>query len=154
MTDDPGVKAMLQFNLARDTVHQKQWLKAIEELEADGLETPIVPNAFFDEEDQVHNRTIWGLSDGTDGPSGGWSEGDDALEYLLDPEPLGGPGTAPSPDPELFSTYSTVQDVKGTVKAKAQAVKKSTTKKTTAKTTATKKTTAKKSAGKKTAKKR
>jgi Mn-containing catalase len=154
MTDDPGVKAMLQFNLARDTVHQKQWLKAIEELEADGLETPIVPNAFFDEEDQVHNHTIWGLSDGTDGPTGGWSDGDDPLEYLLDPEPLGGPGTAPAPDPALFSTYSTVQDVKGTVKAKAQATKKNVTArvatKTSAKKSGTKKTATKKTAGKKT----
>ncbi len=91
MTDDPGVKAMLQFNLARDTVHQKQWLKAIEELEADGLEGPIVPNALFDEEDQNHNHTIWRLSDGTDGKNGGWTKGEDPLEYLIDPEPLGGP---------------------------------------------------------------
>jgi Mn-containing catalase len=151
MTDDPGVKAMLQFNLARDTVHQKQWLRAIEELEADGLESPIVPNAFFDEEDQVHNRTIWGLSDGVDGPSGGWSDGDDPLEYLLDPEPLGGPGTAPAPDPALFGTYSTVQDIKGTVKAKAQAAKKSVAKKTTKKATA-KKAGTKKTATKKTTK--
>jgi hypothetical protein len=76
-------------------VSSKQWLKAIEELEADGLESPIVPNAFFDEEDQVHNHRIWGLSDG---PKGGWSKGDDPLEYLTDPEPLGGPGSAPAPD--------------------------------------------------------
>jgi Mn-containing catalase len=72
MTDDPGVKAMLQFNLARDTVHQKQWLAAIEELEADGLETPIAPSALFDVEDQTHNNTIWHLSDGPDGATGGW----------------------------------------------------------------------------------
>lgn len=37
MTDDPGVKAMLKFNLARDTHHQNLWLAAIEELQADGL---------------------------------------------------------------------------------------------------------------------
>jgi Manganese containing catalase len=28
MTDDPGVKEMLAFNLARDTYHQQQWLLA------------------------------------------------------------------------------------------------------------------------------
>ena len=33
MTDDPGVKAMLKFNLARDTHHQNLWLAAIEALE-------------------------------------------------------------------------------------------------------------------------
>ncbi|WP_328988946.1 manganese catalase family protein [Kribbella sp. NBC_01245] len=127
MTDDPGVRAMLQFNLARDTVHQKQWLKAIEELESDGLETPIVPDALFDEENQDHNHTIWGLSDGTDGPKGGWSKGKDGLEYLEDPQPLGGPGTAPRPDPALYGTYSATQDAVGTVKGKAQAKAKKAT---------------------------
>lgn len=37
MTDDPGVRAMLRFNLARDTWHQQQWLLGIEQLQADGL---------------------------------------------------------------------------------------------------------------------
>jgi Mn-containing catalase len=127
MTDDPGVRSMLQFNLARDTVHQKQWLKAIEELEADGLEGTIVPDALLDEEDQEHNHTIWRLSDGTDGKNGGWTKGDDALQYLTDPTPLGGPPSAPAPDPALFGTYSAMQDAKGTVKTKAQAAVKSAT---------------------------
>ncbi len=99
MTDDAGVKAMLQFNLARDTVHQKQSLAAIEELRADGLESDIAPTALFDEENQDHNNTIWRLSDGTDGAKGGWSFGDEGIDYLQDPQPLGGPGTAPKPDP-------------------------------------------------------
>ncbi|MFG1815502.1 manganese catalase family protein [Kribbella sp. NPDC049174] len=129
MTDDPGVRAMLQFNLARDTVHQKQWLKAIEELESDGLEVSIVPKAFFDEEDQEHNHTIWRLSDGTDGATGGWTEGDDPLAYLTDPEPLGGPASAPAPDPALFGTYAPLQDLKGTVKSQARSTAQKVTKK-------------------------
>src|SRR3712207_4077186 len=32
MTDDPGMKDMLQFLIARDTMHQQQWLAVIEEL--------------------------------------------------------------------------------------------------------------------------
>jgi Mn-containing catalase len=127
MTDDPGVRSMLQFNLARDTVHQKQWLKAIEELETDGLEGTVVPDALLDEENQDHNHTIWRLSDGTDGKNGGWTKGDDALQYLTDPTPLGGPSSAPAPDPALFGTYSAMQDAKGTVKTKAQAAVKSVT---------------------------
>jgi Mn-containing catalase len=123
MTDDPGVKAMLQFNLARDTVHQKQWLAAIEELEADGLEDPIVPSALFEEEDQEHNHTIWHLSDGPDGNKGGWSTNGGVLDYLMDPKPLGGPGTAPKPDPKLYSTYSAPQDAVGTAKGKAKQAK-------------------------------
>ncbi|WP_410665323.1 manganese catalase family protein [Amycolatopsis sp. lyj-84] len=123
MTDDPGVKAMLQFNLARDTVHQKQWLAAIEELEADGLEGAIVPDALFDEENQEHNNTVWRLSDGMDGANGDWSFRGEEIEYLTDPAPLGGPGTAPKPDPALYGTYSPVQDAVGTVKGKAKSVK-------------------------------
>lgn len=37
MTHDAGVRDMLSFLLARDTMHQNQWLAAIDELEADGL---------------------------------------------------------------------------------------------------------------------
>ncbi|MFI6026578.1 manganese catalase family protein [Amycolatopsis magusensis] len=125
MTDDPGVKEMLRFNLARDTVHQKQWLAAIEELEADGLEeTPIAPNALLEEEDQVHNNTIWHLSDGPDGASGGWSKGKNSIEYLMDPEPLGGPGTAPKPDPALYGTYAVVGNEAGATKAKTKQARK------------------------------
>lgn len=32
MTDDPGMKDMLSFLIARDTMHQQQWLAVIEEL--------------------------------------------------------------------------------------------------------------------------
>ncbi|RZQ60094.1 manganese catalase family protein [Amycolatopsis suaedae] len=127
MTDDPGVKEMLRFNLARDTVHQKQWLAAIEELISDGLEQPIVPDALFDEEDQTHNHTIWHLSDGTDGDKGGWVGDGTDLEYLHDPEPLGGPATAPRPNPALYATYSPTMDAVGTVKGKAKKLKKKAT---------------------------
>jgi Mn-containing catalase len=123
MTDDPGVKEMLKFNLARDTVHQKQWLAAIEQLERDGVEGPIVPTALFDEEDQTHNKTIWGLSDGSDAAKGLWCDGEAGLEYLDDPEPLGGPATAPKPDPALYGTYAPIEDLTGAAKEKAKEVK-------------------------------
>ncbi|WP_067963286.1 manganese catalase family protein [Nocardiopsis trehalosi] len=111
MTDDPGVKAMLQFNLARDTVHQNQWLAAIEQLQEDGLEGPIVPTALFDEEDQTHSNTLWGLSDGPAGADGKWGhgpapDGRHEFHYLDNPEPLGGPGSAPPPDPALYGTFA------------------------------------------------
>jgi Mn-containing catalase len=32
MTDDPGMKDMLNFLIARDTMHQQQWLAVLEEL--------------------------------------------------------------------------------------------------------------------------
>src|SRR6201995_2343108 len=122
MTDDPGVKNMLKFNLARDTLHQNIWLKAIEELQADGLETTVAPDALFDEEYAEHATSVWHLSDGTEGATGGWAKGpqpDGTHEfgYLLDPQPLRGPGpvpaphplggqaSVPAPDPKLFATY-------------------------------------------------
>ena len=42
-TDDPGMKKMLAFNIARDTMHQQQWLAVLEELGPSHLP---VPNSF------------------------------------------------------------------------------------------------------------
>jgi Mn-containing catalase len=42
-TDDPGMKDMLSFMIARDTMHQQQWLAVIEELGPSHLP---VPNSF------------------------------------------------------------------------------------------------------------
>src|ERR687883_52647 len=46
MTDDPGVRDMLAFLIARDTMHQNQWLAAIADLEAAGRESTPVPSSF------------------------------------------------------------------------------------------------------------
>jgi Mn-containing catalase len=110
MTDDPGVKSMLKFNLARDTLHQNLWLKAIEELRSDGLETTVAPNALFDEEYAEHAAATWHLSDGEHGQEGGWAsgrqpDGRHEFGYVASPEPLGGVASAPPPDPELYATY-------------------------------------------------
>ncbi|MGM1062416.1 manganese catalase family protein [Saccharothrix sp. Mg75] len=109
MTDDPGVRDMLKFNLARDTAHQNMWLAAIEELQEDGLEGPISPSALFDEEHQEHAGTIWHNSDGVHGPEGRWAsgpapDGSHEFSYLMDPEPLGDKASAPPPDPMLYAT--------------------------------------------------
>ena len=42
-TDDPGMKEMLAFNIARDTMHQQQWLAVLEELGPSALP---IPNSF------------------------------------------------------------------------------------------------------------
>ncbi len=42
-TDDPGMKKMLAFNIARDTMHQQQWLAVLEELGPSHLP---IPNSF------------------------------------------------------------------------------------------------------------
>jgi hypothetical protein len=110
MTDDNGVRDMLKFNLARDTVHQNLWLKAIEELQADGLETTVAPNALFDEEYAEHATSVWHLSDGAHSQDSGWAsgpqpDGQHEFGYLADPKPLGDVASVPAPDPLLYATY-------------------------------------------------
>lgn len=110
MTDDPGVKAMLKFNLARDTHHQNLWLAAIEELQADDLEGAIAPDALFDEEASEHATDIWHLSDGEFSATGAWAnrlapDGKREMGFFAGPQPLGGKVSAPAPDPKLYATY-------------------------------------------------
>ncbi|SDD83794.1 manganese catalase family protein [Streptomyces prasinopilosus] len=110
MTDDPGVKDMLKFNLARDTVHQNQWLAAIEQLREDGLENVVVPGGFEDVEYREHAQTIWHLSDGAETELGLWAsgptpDGDHEFSVLQSPEPLGDLSVPPPPDPKLYATY-------------------------------------------------
>jgi Mn-containing catalase len=55
MTGDPGMKDMLSFLIARDTMHQQQWLAVIEELGGYEEQLPI-PNSFPQaEENQKFN---------------------------------------------------------------------------------------------------
>ncbi|MER7016135.1 manganese catalase family protein [Saccharopolyspora sp. NPDC000359] len=109
MTDDPGVKDMLKFNLARDTMHQNQWLAAIEQLKEDGMEDTIAPNALLDEEYREHASTLWHLSDGETSQEGRWArgttpDGQHEFSFLERPEPLGGPASAPTPPEHLYAT--------------------------------------------------
>lgn len=109
MTDDPGVKEMLRFNLARDTMHQLQWLAGIEQLKEDGYEDDVAPNALLDEENQDHAATLWHLSDGTASQDGRWAsgtapDGRHQFRFLDQPNPLGGQASAPPPDPLLYAT--------------------------------------------------
>jgi Mn-containing catalase len=108
MTEDPGVRDMLRFNLARDTCHQNQWLAAIEKLKSEGLEDLPVPVKFgLDEEYREHSYEIWGLSDGLDGPGALPATAPDGraeFQYLRDPQPLGGHPEVPAADPLLYAT--------------------------------------------------
>jgi Mn-containing catalase len=76
MTDDAGVRDMLSFLIARDTMHQNQWLAAIEELQTDGLEfTPVPSNFPQDLEKQEVAYTFVTASDGAASTNGSWSQG-------------------------------------------------------------------------------
>lgn len=110
MTDDNGVRDMLRFNLARDTMHQQQWLAAIEQLRADGLEDFPVPSAMPQAEEYTEHRyEVWGLSDGPAAAQGRWAsgpslDGNGTFTYLDDPAPLGERPDVPAADPLLYAT--------------------------------------------------
>ncbi|WP_145107374.1 manganese catalase family protein [Cereibacter sediminicola] len=76
MTNDPGMKEMLAFLIARDTMHQNQWLAALEELGGNENVYPI-PNSFpQSEENQDFSYAFLGFQrDGSEPVQGRWSEG-------------------------------------------------------------------------------
>lgn len=95
LTEDAGVRDMLSFLIARDAMHQNQWLAAIEELEKDGIGGTPVPTSFpEDRQMQEVANQFWNCSEGTESRKGGWAEGPTPdgkanFEYLADPTPLG-----------------------------------------------------------------
>ncbi|MBM0278301.1 manganese catalase [Micromonospora tarensis] len=111
MTDDPGVKNMLRFNLARDTYHQQQWLLGIEQLIADGYVDHGIENSNFDEENQDHNHTFWSFGADSQAGEGRWAQGPSLiggpdLTYLPQPVALtDDTALPPPPDPKLYATY-------------------------------------------------
>lgn len=106
MTDDAGMKDMLRFLIARDTMHQNQWLAAWEEM--GGRENHPIPNNFPQEEELAEYAYAF-LSTGTSEapkPTGSWTEGksyDGRGKFVTRPlEPIGGvpdlgPATADAP---------------------------------------------------------
>ena len=112
LTDDPGVRDMLSFMIARDTMHQNQWLAAIAELEVDGLEATPVPSNFPQElEKQEVAYQFWNCSEGGESAQGRWAkdpspDGKGQFEYLANPKPMGETVVelGPPADPRLYGT--------------------------------------------------
>ena len=112
MTDDPGVRATLNFNLARDTYHQQQWLLGIEQLVADGF-TEGIEDSNREVEDTTHDHTFWSLTEGSQADEGLWATGTtikgQQIEFLPleQAQPIGGDTSddLPAPDPLLYATY-------------------------------------------------
>ncbi|WP_203136521.1 manganese catalase family protein [Microbacterium sp. JZ31] len=76
MTDDKGVRDLLSFLIARDTMHQNQWLAAIEELKESGAETLPVPSNFpQSKEDTEVSYQYLNFSDGAAASEGTWASG-------------------------------------------------------------------------------
>jgi Mn-containing catalase len=110
MTDDPGVKDLLRFLLTRDHMHQQQWLAAMEELKADGLDGIPVPEAFpLEEELPEFAYTFIDASDGPEAANGRWANGPalDGTDNVLRAAPIAATADAPilpPGDPRLYGT--------------------------------------------------
>ena len=112
LTDDAGVRDMFSFLLARDTMHQNQWLAAIEELEKDGLEETPVPSNFPQEREfsEVAYRFM-NFSEGEESREGRWAsgpskDGKGEFEYVAEPAAMGPQMDELDPpvEPRLYST--------------------------------------------------
>ncbi|GAQ18200.1 manganese catalase [Oceanobacillus picturae] len=92
-TTDPGVRDMLSFLIARDTMHQNQWMAAIEELEQ--AQKAIVPSTFPQNlEKQVVSYSFMNFSQGEESAQGRWASGESMdkqsnFEYVANPEAMG-----------------------------------------------------------------
>lgn len=94
MTDDKGMKDMLSFLIARDTMHQQQWLAAIEEMGGMAAALPIPNSTPEDHEAQQHSYYFLNTSVDEPTPEGRWTSGpslDGKAEFSVvsPPEPLG-----------------------------------------------------------------
>ena len=111
MTEDKGVRDMLSFLLARDTMHQNQWIAAAQELREEGYEDLPVPSNFpLSDEHRDVSYTYTNFSDGKEAAAGRWASGpapDGKGEFSYSDGPT---TTAPMPpvgnhgDPRLYGT--------------------------------------------------
>lgn len=75
-TDDKGVRDLLSFLIARDTMHQSQWIAAARELQEEGYEALPVPSNF--PEGSQLNEVAYQYQNFSDGPAasqGSWAAG-------------------------------------------------------------------------------
>ncbi|GAA4184082.1 manganese catalase family protein [Gryllotalpicola kribbensis] len=120
MTDDAGVRDLLSFLIARDTMHQNMWIAAAAELRDEGLEGLPVPNKFPEgQQDQAVAYEYINFSDGASAGDGRWAsgaspDGKGEFSYREAPE-QGVPMPPPTrPDARYFGTTdlpNTVEEV-------------------------------------------
>jgi Mn-containing catalase len=110
MTDDAGVRDLLSFLLARDTMHQNQWIAAAAELREEGLEDLPVPSNFpLSHEDRGVAYQYINFSDGQHAGDGRWASGptpDGKGEFTYLAQPGAGVQMPPPtrPDSRLYGT--------------------------------------------------
>ena len=102
-TNDRGVKDLLSFLIARDTMHQNQWIAAIKELEAAEGDI-VVPTTFPRKlEKQEVSYTLFNFSQGSKSAQGSWAKGSapdgkGVFNYVPEPVPFASkPKLKPAP---------------------------------------------------------
>ena len=121
MTDDAGMKDMISFLIARDTMHQQQWLAVLEEL--GGLQNVLpIPNSFpqTDEQQEFSYAYVATGIEGARVPEGRFTHGqslDGKGEFtLVQAAPL---GQEPQLAPPMPEGYAQTEDLEaGRARAK------------------------------------
>jgi Mn-containing catalase len=115
MTDDPGMKDMLSYLVARDTMHQNQFMAVLEDM--GGLEANLpIPNSLPPESqnDEFAYAFLGFNRDGSPPPQGRWSEGpsiDGKGEFTSRPmEPLGQEPVLAPPRPDSGAQMQQMAD--------------------------------------------
>ncbi len=80
MTDDKGMKDLLSFLIARDTMHQQQWLAVIEELGGIEATMPIPNSTPESHEATEHSYYFLNTSLDTATPQGKWMDGGPTMD--------------------------------------------------------------------------
>lgn len=108
MTDDPGMKDMLAFLIARDTMHQQQWLAVLEEL--GGMQGVLpIPNSFPQAQEKgEYSYAFFATAIGKGAPpEGRWTAGpslDGKGQFsVFVNEPLGQEPRLAPPVPEAYA---------------------------------------------------
>jgi manganese catalase len=122
MTDDHGVRDLLSFLLARDTMHQNMWLAAAAELQEEGAEKLPVPSNFPQNKEFTEvSYQYLNFSDGKTANQGRWAKGptpDGKGEFTYHDGPTtSAPFPPPThPDSRLYGTTelpNTVEKIAG-----------------------------------------
>ncbi|HEX8384734.1 MAG TPA: manganese catalase family protein, partial [Rubricoccaceae bacterium] len=135
MTDDPGMKDMLRFLIARDTMHQNQWLAVIEEQGGFEAGMPVPATFPATEQRKAPHVSEMNLADafmgtGFDGnlpPAGRWTsgpsiDGKGEFSVIEQMQPLGAVPARSEPPPYTFNQAPS-QPVQGLMAKAVETVK-------------------------------
>jgi len=118
-TEDAGMKDMLSFLIARDTMHQNQWLAVIEELNQEGDGVYPIPNSFPEaQQNQEFAYAFVSTSlEAETRATGRWSSGssiDGKGEFRVEKiRAVGGEPVLPPPRPEAHAQVEQMLDGNG-----------------------------------------